>query len=36
VFGFYRESFEKLLRKDVKFQMLLPPIIKGEILEEPE
>jgi exosome complex component RRP46 len=36
VFAFYRESFEKLLRKDVKFQMLLPPIIKGELLEEPE
>jgi len=33
VFSFYRESFEKLLRRDVKFQMLLPPIIKDEIVE---
>ena len=36
VFSFYRESFEKLLRKDIKYQMLLPPIIKGEVIDLPE
>lgn len=34
VFKFYRDSFEKLMRNDVKYQMLLPPIIKNEIVEE--
>ena len=30
LFLFYRESFEKLLRKDIKYKLVLPPVIKDE------